>query len=356
MVVVVGTQLMTARRDRGTGPVPPAAPHPPTSCSVSRLPLLAGHRSSLVSGASRTGNYLVGATSPDEDIFLEGDIGGPGADRHPVVWHDGAVTEVAMSGTWRALTDINSAGVAVGVTSEVWTGNQLRSTAWVYRNGVLSKLPGTDGLASAGATAINDSGTIVGYRADAPLKPEPLVWPTPTSPPTELRLPGPGWTGTAYDIDTDGTIVGTVERADGTSQAYVWHADQTGYALATPQFDGVPADQVQARAIAGDWVLGSASETASSANGVVVWNLRTGQLRMPSFAASGLWVSLNPHGWLVGNTNDRRPAYAWDDSVIALPEPERGQDLGRGVAVSDDGTIVAGYLSSQPSAAIWRCR
>jgi uncharacterized membrane protein len=368
VATVTAAAVLVGRPDPDAGPVPahsttgtagptptgPNGPPPPTDCSVTRLPILAGHRSSLVTGASRKGTYVVGATSPDEVIGLEGDIGGPGADRHPVIWHGDDVTEVPMVGTWRELNDVNSSGVAVGVTSEVWNREdyRLRSTPWMYRDGTLSRLPGLSGYPSVGVEAINDAGVMVGNGSDPSRRSRPLIWRDPDRPPTPLPLPPGVSTGSVAGIENDGTVVGSVGD-DKTARAYMWGPDGSGRALPTPHIAGRPAKYSIARAIAGAWVLGSATNEDYETT-TVLWNRRRDSVTLRP--GSELWLAVNPLGWTVGYGHERRPVYGWADGVVALPEPAPGQDLGTGVAVSDDGKTIAGYLSTEPGAAVWQCR
>src|SRR5262249_2146106 len=141
------------------------------------------------------------------------------------------------------------------------------------------KLPGGDG---AEVRAINGAGTVVGSRGD-----KPMVWRSVDQPPVALALPSGATTGSAYDIDEDGTIIGVVGKGLYTMRPYVWLPHRGGHEVAIPSGVPVPAQTGKVKAGAArrgapaamlfnirlGWVSGRVNDTA------VRWNLRTGETR-----------------------------------------------------------------------------
>lgn len=315
-----------------------ASTNPDGSCTVRQLATPAGEGPrAVVGGADPTGRYIVGRTYPD---------GKP----TPVVWDNLQPRAVPMQGGDPMLSDATSTGVLVGSS---FTGSDT-TTAWVYKGGRLLKLAGAD----AGATAINEREVIVGA-----VHGRPVMWASPTAQPTTLALPaGKGWTGSASGIDEDGTIVGTLQAGPGAQgQAYVWRPDGTVQQLAQPTLKGKPVTTFSAGSIRGGWVVGWAAydEPGSGIRwiGAPRWNLRTGAVD----TTEGRFTTVNAQGRIAGQLDVVAPGGA----TVRLPVPD-GFDAKTAMvntqAISDDGTVVAGYLSDrnggttlQPVAVVWQC-
>ncbi|MEV0132920.1 hypothetical protein AB0H83_31210 [Dactylosporangium sp. NPDC050688] len=306
-------------------------------CVVQRLPVPAGEgEKGIVSGSDPSGRYILGRTYPD---------GRPST----VVWQGPQVRKVPMPGDDPVLSDATSTGVLVGSSLT----KQDTSTAWVYRNGEFSKLVGAD----AQALAINEREVIVGS-----VQGRPAMWASPTAEPTMLATPVSGMTGQASGIDEDGTIVGTLGSGEATAGlGYVWSPDGTPRKLPQPSVRGNPAGMYNARTIRDGWVSGWAAYDEPNRGprwiGTPRWNLRTGHLD----TTDGLLTVLNAQGRLAGPSALVAP----DGSTVPLPLPE-GYDASTDSvdtrALSDDGTIVAGYVSArgggmsyEPVAIVWRC-
>ena len=198
-------------------------PDAPATCRVDRLPVPAGHPRSLVTGGDPSGRFIVGRAYASRGFVA----------KHPLlIWDDGKPATVDMPGDDELFHDINSAGVAVGAA---FTGHDTQS-AYVYRDGKLSRLPAPAGTVEA--RAVGEDGTIVGNLGrGGPEEPRvPLLWRDPTAQPERIPLP-PGFPeGEAIDVDTDGTVVIMVSSAgsrgpDGGDHAYVRHPDGTGTLL-----------------------------------------------------------------------------------------------------------------------------
>ena len=210
----------------------------PTRCVAERLPTPKGHGpKSVVTGGDPTGRYVLGRSYPggDRDRLL--------------IWEDGRVKNVVpIEGTDPHLYDINTSGVAVGI-SFVGPFGKETEVAWVVTDGKAQRLKGQN----AAAVGINEAGVIVGTVGD-----QPVVWRTADSAPEILPGPPGKWIGSAGGIDEDGTIVGTfggigVQR----SLAYAWSPDGTARELAPAAADtGLKPSGASAGSIRDGVVLG----------------------------------------------------------------------------------------------------
>lgn len=332
----------TAGKSAGnnTGPSTGAEPSPSTGtgCVAQRLATPEGDGPrAVVGGADRTGKYIVGRTYPN---------GRPTT----VVWENLQPRKVPMQGDDPMLSDATSTGVFIGSS---FTGGDT-TTAWVYKGGKFLRLAGTN----ANATAINEREVIVGE-----VQGRPVMWASPTAQPTMLPLPaGSGWTGVATGVDEDGTVVGTLQNSEfKDGQAYVWRPDGTVQKLAQPTLKGKLVTKYHAGGISGGWVVGWAAYDEPNRGprwiGAPRWNLRTGAVD----TTEGYFTTVNAQGRIAGQLDVVAP----DGTAVRLPLPA-GFDASTAMvnteAISDDGTIVAGYLSSrngsmseQPIAIVWRC-
>jgi len=323
-VCVVATAMAACRR-------PEPARFRPTACAVQRLAVPAGYAAdSTVTGGDRTGRYLVGTGRA------------PGAkERRLLVWDKGKPSVIDLEGA-DTLTDVNSAGVAVGHGYDP-DGSPF---SFRYEAGDVVRFAGRPGV----ALAINDQGVSVGYVGTMP-----AVWRSPQTGPELLPVPADGWRGEALDIGDDGVIVGRVFAAAPSiqSQAYVWFADGTHRFL--------PGSEAVSVAHTGRWAVG---QTATAPSMPVRWDLRT--LQSVAVTASRLVPHVvNANGSVAGSGppvvlldgSERLPlsvgiaGYAPDDEVEV-------------VALNDSETLAAGTVRivSTPSAAPirvavqWRCR
>ncbi|MER7475117.1 hypothetical protein [Micromonospora sp. NPDC000018] len=341
-LAVVAAPAVTDAVRRPAHPAPAASNSEPprslpTACPVERLPVPAGSTMDMVIGMDPTGRYIVGRTNPGR--------GGSGLDM--LIWDNGRLRVIPVPGEQQLPTDINSRGVAVGVSGAVG------ERAWIYRDGAVTYLPGQPSIPTR-ANAINDSGVVVG----ANVLRQPLIWRTPTDQPTVLPMPDGGWEGEASDISADGTIVGTLNRQRTTLfQAYAWLPDGTRRELPPPVVDGEKAVATRAMSISGDWVAG----TAKGPRGDVPtrWNLRTGEVQaFPEMRMGGRSVSAD--GWLVGS-REGQGLLASHQGSVTLPDLHDHDTAmsNYAVAISRDGRLVAGGGSAggpRPVPVVWRCR
>ncbi|GAB4054127.1 hypothetical protein [Catellatospora paridis] len=329
-------------------------------CEAQRLPVPGGAtHGSMVTAGDPTGRHLAGKK-----------LGDHGHDRL-LIWDDGLPREVAVDGEVPFFNDITTSGVAVA-TSII--GDRLAS--WIYRDGALVRLPGTN----ARAQVVNDSGAVAGTQDE-----RPVVWRDPAQPPTALAIPA-GATGFVADIGPDGTVAGGITDARG-SHPYQWRPDGTGEELQMPDvLAGQKIVGIRVSVLSGDWIIGGVVAEVEGRTTVlgVRWSRTTGQ--------SSWWHSPElPHvygGGGVGagtleSDDGPRPEpgereYAQssnafrvsgDGSTRMLPTASgavlvRGQPAAGFSAISDDGTVIAGHQmfarpGSQdliPGAVRWLCR
>jgi hypothetical protein len=370
VAAAVGTAAVGSTDDRGAADAAsapptaqrdaPPAPPPPRACSVEFLPVPAGlSPTGSVTGGDPTGRYLVGMSSANPD---------PGQPRTVLIWDNRQPRAVDIPGRNAALLDINAAGTAVGISG----GD--RPTAWVYQNGQVARLTGTD----AEARAINGKGIIVGS-----VQGRPAMWRSPTSEPTMLKMldgAQPDWTGRAFGVDEDGTVAGAIvvkqvavgrpgQRTDVTSLqstiGVVWSPDGKIRRIpAPPQNAGdrpLPP-WYMATDIRGGWAVGMTrvrpdnprEGVASHPRSGVRWNLRTATV---AIVANGV-QAVNRHGWTVG-TDDGSGVLITDRGAVPLPAPDDALRNGADArTISDDGRTVAGQavLSDRISRpVVWTC-
>jgi hypothetical protein len=306
------------------------APQAPTKCRISTLPVPDGRTMAVVTGADPTGRFLLGRAYPNRAGSGEYLV---------VVWDGRRPTLVLMRGMEQALYDINTKRVAVG-SSYLGTG----MTAWLYRGGKLSKLPGGDG---AEARAINEANTAVGVRNAMP-----VIWPSVDQAPVDLPLPAGATYGEALDIDEDGTIVGYVGTKGKDERPYVWLPDRTGRPLGVLD-SRAPLSTARAYGIRNGWVTGSVDKTA------VRWDLRTGK---PSVFAQFLAQAsiANRYGWQVGTDAKGQALFLSGLRPVVLPGlamHKPGELANSPKTLSDDGRVIGGQADDSGiiRAVVWTC-
>jgi uncharacterized membrane protein len=345
--VVASGLFADTRPDAGHSTSPPAStasgapgwtPPPataPTSCALERLPVPDDVPMALTAGADPTGRWIVGRSYPKGDSY------------QAIIWHDGTPTKVPLPGdSEEMLEDVNSAGTAVG-----WSYEGAGPVPYVYRDGTVSGLPGAD---HGSAVAINDAGAIAGDAGGAP-----VVWPSATSAPSVLPLPSGASTGSATDIDEDGTVVGNIDD----DRPYVWFADGTHRELPLPTLDGAPAAIGRVFTVRNGWATGLAAPGgdipgAEGTPTAVRWNVHTGEVRV--FAELNIRASTaNAHGWQVGSNKEGKAVLVTDTGTVALPDLGNHEPLTViPTTLSDDGRVISGQADDTTGtirAVVWRC-
>ena len=334
------------------GRVPPASP--PASCTISQLPVPDNAPKALIGGADPAGHYFVGRSYPKAGTY------------QAVLWHDGTGQDVLLPGDVEEnLTDVNSAGTAVG-----WSYPDKGSAAagpipYVYQGGKVVALPG---VRHGSAYAVNDAGAIVGEDEDLHAA---VVWPSASAKPIRLPVPAGTKEAVARDIDEDGTTVGILDH----DRPYVWFPDGTHRELPLPSVAGKPAVTGTVTSVRNGWATGmAASDTgrgdpksgaAGKATGVgavsVRWNLRTGEMSVSSVLRYPA-EAVNAQGWLIGTGKQGQAVLVAGARTVVLPDLTGHSVGGNSVipnAVSDDGRTIAGQAENaagtdQP--VVWRCR
>jgi hypothetical protein len=328
---------------------------PPTSCTVSALPMPDGHHVGSAIAIDPSGRYiLLGSAESRRAVPAIG--GSPAVDTGSTsrtsLWVDGELRRLDVPGE---AADVNASGVVVG---------SGRTGPWILRDGHVSTLPGgaegwevrDEGFPHY-AYAINSTGAVAGTRqlgtSTLPMS-RPVVWRSPDAEAIDLPIPPGVFSGDAFDIDDDGTVVGSYMMDDllQTSHAHVWFPDGTGRDLLTPPGSGLI--NPVALSIRNGWVAGYADIPAVGSEKPPMpvgmrWNLRTGDARALPPVAGG---EVNRHGWIVGRRE--HGMLVTDAGTVQLPDlvaPDAWGTSARGL--SDDGRMIVGESNTRP--VLWRC-
>ena len=296
-----------------------------------RLPTPKGHGpKSAVTGGDPSGRYVLGRSYP-----------GGGRDRL-LIWEDGREKirhVVPIEGTDPHLYDINTRGVAVGI-SFVGPYGKETEVAWIVSDGKAQRLRGEN----AAAVGINEAGVIVGTVGD-----RPAVWRTADATPEILPGPKGKWLGGATGVDEDGTIVGGFSGiGNQRNLAYVWSPDGTARELAPAAgADGQKPTGAGAGSIRDGLVLGTSlfEDARTSSSLTTLWDLRTGAVttRPDVYFAD----EANARGWAIGRARVG-PVLSSAARTVVLP-PAKGTRTGGPtevfelISLSDDGRTIAGY-------------
>lgn len=334
-------------------PLPPASPSPdpiptpsptpialtklPGSCAVQGLvlPKGLGSTAAFVTGGDPTGRYLLGSISNDK-VFIW-DNGIPG-------------NPIELADIDSDLTDINSAGVAVGFGYE-----PSGMVAYVLHNGTLTPLAG----ANAEAHGINESGVIVGSVDGRPVR-----WASPQAEPELLPIPsGMKDRGVAAGITDDGMIVGTLESPAG-QVPIRW--DTTGpKELPLPEHLKGGFGLVTVTDVRGGWAVGQVQpgQVLPVKMIGVRWNLANSAVE--EFPDTEILSTVNHSGW-TGSQSGRAAIFASPREVLRLPTNIPGESTGLRLptvkAISDDGTSLAGEVTVMSAGSIeqrpvrWSCK
>ncbi|BCY13922.1 hypothetical protein [Actinoplanes sp. L3-i22] len=336
--LAVGALVAVPKLVLGGGPAPgPALPAAtPTAtrepvCTVVALPLPSGATGVAGAGVDPTGRYILGHTDD------------AGQDFHPVLWTDGVAARLSMPTRSVQLTDVNSAGVVVGLAG----GDGAEDRVFRYAGGRYTMLKMPSGnwhpypeprINEAGDVLINaepagnsgGAGTIV------------LLWPAGSTTPTKLPLPK-GASG--HDLADDGSVVGGIVRDGVVDSAWVWDRTGKGHRLSTPK-----GKQSSALAVSGDWVTGGIWESGDT----VLWDRRTGAVAADLAADSDPGIAVNAAGLMI----DSEGRLIRDGRVTELPAGGAGR-AARASAVSDSGLVVGVVTETNgdrvAGATAWQC-
>jgi hypothetical protein len=297
----------------------------------------------IVTAADPTGNVIFGRSYPDPGNSFKYRV---------LRWERGKPIEFDFPGLDQAVDSVNAAGLGVGVSFD---GTDT-PTAYLYRHGAVTTLPGGRGAIAHG---INANNTIVGeLHTEAGIR--PVIWPSPTSAPRELAVPSDASGGIAHAIDDDGTVVGEVFTNTKGDIAYAWGPDGTGRVLPPPGGEQSGFGSA-AFTVRNGWATGIDRDFLSAGDEKGVrWNLGAdrvepvhGMLIRPSMA--------NASGWMVGTDLQGRGVLFAGDRTVVLPDAfqhEPGTFDNLPTTVSDDGRVIAGQADDAGGvihAVIWHC-
>ncbi len=317
-----------------------AAPAGPRNCRVTRL-ATNGVEKAVVTAGDPTGRYAAGRTYP----------GGANSHYPVVLWKDGQLqAEIEFPGSDQRLDDINAQGVAVGSS---YGGDD--SYPYVYLDGTMRRLAGGRG----NTVAINDAGVIVGSLG-GPEDNRAVRWASPTAQPVELKLPKGADRASAVDIDTDGTILGAVDRGANRSVGYLWFPDGTGRELPVPTVEGKAGTSFWPTSIRNGWVAGDAVLETKRTTSFAPYRYRIDTGRFEALPdGTGRHPMISANGWVLGMA--AKPTITSDAGLTTLPMHPKltGRVNVQLVGISEDGLVVTGHgysdkVENQPL--MWRCR
>jgi probable HAF family extracellular repeat protein len=268
-----------------------------------------------------------------------------GANTHAFVWEKGVLTDLGtLGGDISDATAINNTGQIVGSAAN--TDNEIHAVLW--QNGVIRDLGdlgvvGPIGSAESEATAINTDGQVVGWSFTPSFNIRAFIW----ADGKMKRLQGLETTyGKAFGIDNVGRIVGEFGSERG-PHAFRW---TNGVNQALGSLGGRTST---AKAVnAGGRVVGW-SETSSGATHAFLWrNGDMTDLGTLGGSSSGAYA-INGLGQIVGESgiaNDASThAFIWQNGVMS--------DVGRGMArgINLNGWIVgAAVVNGSFVPAVWK--
>lgn len=315
----------------------PAAAHTAQpSCELALLPEPDGKDASLAFTIDSTGTHAGGRVYHD------------GGNPELRIWTGDEIDDPKLSGADTHLQGVNSSGVAVGVRPGDGDDHFI---PWIYDGGEVVDLDGY-GDGGAFARAINDSGDVVGAVEDGPFFPvRPVKWVGGTGQPVDLPLPEGAERGEAFDIDAAGTVVGYYVDAEGVRHPYRWDADGTGAELPVPEGQDPATFSLDARDVAGDWIIGFAEK----ADYPVIWRPGAQHAeRLDLDFAKGV----NPEGWVVGDKGGHA-VLVTEAGTTRLPgmTDHNGSNWETANAISDAGVIAGQVVDAQDvyHGAVWNC-
>jgi hypothetical protein len=280
-----------------------------TKWTPTTLPLPDGVTVARVRAMDSSGRYVVGSADND----------------HRAILWDGLTPHLLPLPTpalWVLAVDVNASGVVIG--------DSAGSSAWVYQDGITTKLFSPAGGGHYVVRDINDRGDILGWsqRASAILRPAG-AWNGPPREVSNVEEP--------FALAEDGTVGGSNNQHD---HAVVVSPDGRPRDLATAA--GKPGGHIFH--ISGDWACGWVSGESKSYPIAARWRLSTGELT--SFPTTkGNCTGLARSGAMLafGEADYPRLLVTPDGTVINMPTGGKPGIPGL-EAISADATAIAGNL------------
>ncbi len=243
--------------------------------------------------------------------------------REAVLWEpDGSMVDLGPGTAY----DINDLGQVAG------TSNGLA---------VLWDADGTmHDIGSGVALGLNNDGQVVGSLNDAPgsggSKPEAFLW---SASDGVTYLGQPGTLGTsAYSINDNGWVCGSVSVNNDESEAFIWDA-KDGWTILG---DGSALDINNAGQVVGN----------SSLNQAFLWSADTGQIGLSGFVAYGMNSSGQVAGYSWGSDNNMRATVWLNGSLAPYLGLPAGYIWSKACDINDQGQVVGAAMSiPEPSSA-----
>ena len=268
-----------------------------SGCVVELLDVPAGTTGGVeATGVDPSGRYVIGLTGARET---------PRA----VLWTDETVTILPAAFTPQA---VNPAGVIVGFTGPNQHDDPQQRPV-LYDGARLVPLPLPDRGVSGVAYAVNSDGDVLGTVIRADGSPAAVRWSTTGTVAIVTTVAGASGLG----LNDNGVAVGFDLPAQ---HALRWTADGVATALPVPR----GAESASAAAVMDEWAVGDASLPSTGSKNdlttqaAVRWNLRTGSAELIS-GISGLRVSAS--GTVAGTTGTGAPALWRNGRIRTLPLP-----------------------------------
>lgn len=250
---------------------------------VQRLPVLPGTTRSEATAMDPSGHWIGGEVDTADGAA------------HPVLWHDGVLTE--LSGIPLADAQIAAVG-AGGFAAGSGFADGGHSRAFMISGGGYFELPLPAGAVSASASGVSAHGDVAGMVTFADGTRRPVVWPGDRfGTVRELRLPA-GYAGSAVGMSADGTAVVQADLNFDQFRSFVFSARGVRTEL-RPATRGA---QAVVQAVADGYAIGFQFDPASGTSSTVRWNLRTHTARVVPLLTST--SAVNSHGTYGGQSVD----------------------------------------------------
>ncbi len=331
--------------------VPPTLiQHEPSAQAANRPPVLQADPPPARYTITDLGS-LGGGASEAFGINKKGQVVGQSS-YHAFSWDDGTMTDLGtlMGGQQSSAEDINAISQVVG-WSQISGGDGERH-AFLRQNGAMQDL-GTLGGLESGATAINDSGQVVGFAeivdnsdpTDPYYYPHAFLWQNGIM--QDLGILS-GNVSYATDINQAGQVVGAAEYNSDASHAVLW---QNGVIQDLGTLGG---DYSWANAVNNAGQVVGSSSLPNTESHAFLW--QNGAMQdLGTLGEGSNAIDINDSGQVVGTSylaNWVQHAFLWENGQMkdlnALIPTDSGWVLGQAHGINKRGQIVGyGGLNSQ---------